>query len=293
MGRMFLACLLGLAFMAMGIFFWLTEPAPLGASALPAHTADVGNGERIYNIGGCISCHKGTDAAVPSGGQAFKTPIGVFYPPNLTPDAETGIGRWTDALFVNAVQLGISPQGQHYIPAFPYASYHRMPTGDVLDLFAYLKTLAPVASPARSPDVPAEWLLRRATGIWKHLALNPPVTNDPGQSPAWNRGHYLVTGPGHCGECHTPRNFMMVPDQARALAGAPHPEGKGRVPSLRDLIGRGKYESADDLASALSLGEMGGYDRLTSGGMGDVQANIAKLPQADIQAIADYLTSLK
>jgi mono/diheme cytochrome c family protein len=292
-GRIVLAWALALAFLATGIFFWLTEPAPIPATSLPQHAASAANGQLIYHIGGCISCHKGADANVPSGGEPFKTPIGIFYPPNLTPDAETGLGQWTAAQFVNAVQLGISPKGQHYIPAFPYASYHRMRMQDVLDLLAYLQTLPAVASPHKSPDVPVEWLLRRATGIWKLFALTPPIADDPTQSANWNRGHYLVTGPGHCGECHTPRNFMMVSDDARALAGAPHPEGKGRVPSLRDLIGRGKYESVDDLTDALSLGVLGGYDRLSSGGMAEVQANIAQLPETDIRAIAEYLTSLK
>ena len=293
MGRVILAWLLGLAFLTTGIFSWLTAPSPLGSASLPQHTANAANGELIYHIGGCISCHKGAGATVPSGGEPFKTPIGTFYPPNLTPDAETGIGQWTAAQFVNAVQLGISPKGQHYIPALPYASYHRMHTEHVLDLFAYLKSLAPVASPTKAPDVPLQWALRPATGIWKRFALHPPIMDDPTQSPAWNRGRYLVTGPGHCGECHTPRNFMMVSDETRALAGAPHPDGKGRVPSLQDLIGRGKYESVDDLADALSLGELGGYDRLASGGMAEVQANIAKLPETDIRAIAEYLASIK
>jgi mono/diheme cytochrome c family protein len=293
MERMILAWLLALAFLATGIFFWLTEPSPLAATSLPQHIASTANGELIYHIGGCISCHKGADANLPSGGEPFKTPIGTFYPPNLTPDAETGIGQWSEAQFVTAVQLGISPKGQHYIPAFPYASYHRMRTEDVLDMFAYLKTLSPVASPTKAPDVPVEWALRRATGIWKLFALHPPINDDPVQSAEWNRGHYLVTGPGHCGECHSPRNIMMVSDETHALEGAPHPEGKGRVPSLRDLIGRGKYESVDDLADALSLGELGGYDRLSSGGMAEVQANIAKLPEMDIRAIAEYLGTLK
>lgn len=293
MRRQTLASLLGLALLAIGVFLWLTQPNPISAASLPQHAADAANGELIYNIGGCISCHKGPDANLPSGGQPFKTPIGTLFPPNLTPDGQTGLGNWTDLQFVNAMQQGISPRGEHYIPAFPYASYHRMRTQDVLDLRAHLQTLKPVAAPAKAHGLPLEWVLRRGIGIWKPFAFQAPITQDPAQSASWNRGHYLVAGPGHCGECHTPRNFMMVADKARELAGGPHPDGKGKVPSLRDLIGRGKYESADDLASALSLGDLGGYDRLASGGMGEVQANIAKLPEGDIRAIAEYLASLK
>ena len=156
--------------------------------------------------------------------------------------------------------------------------------------------MPPVAVTAPGNELKFPFTLRRGIGLWKRLFLGDagPVVTLPASAPAAARaGQYLVEGPGHCGECHTPRNFMMVSDDTRALAGAPHPEGKGRVPSLRDLIGRSKYESVDDLADALSLGELGGYDRLSSGGMAEVQANIAKLPEMDIRAIAEYLASIK
>lgn len=288
--------LAGLAVLATGVaaaLLWLTAARPLDASTLPAHTADLRNGELIYHASGCISCHKGESGDLPTGGVAFATPIGTFWPPNLTPDPETGLGKWSAADFLNAVQHGVSPSGEHYIPAFPYVSYHRMKPTDVLDLHAYLQSLAPVAAPSRPTDIPFEWAVRRATGIWKRLAMEPAPAEDPTRSALWNRGQYLVTGPGHCGECHTPRNILMLPDNSSAFGGGPHPEGKVRVPSLLSLAERGRYASANDLADALSLGEMGGYDRLSSGGMGSVQENISKLPEEDIRAIAEYLVSLK
>lgn len=137
-------------------------------------------------------------------------------------------------------------------------------------------------------------LVRRGVGLWKQVAFDTsPWKPDPSQSESWNRGSYLVNGPGHCAECHTPRNAFMGLDTSQAFAGGPHPEGKGRVPSLVGLIERGRYKDAADLASALQYGEIMGYDKLSSGGMGQVQTNISKLPEDDIIAIGAYLASLK
>lgn len=278
----------------------LSAPRPLEASALPRHTPDVANGQLLYNAAGCRSCHLGSadlkdaDPSLPAGGAPLKTPVGVFYPMNLTPEPATGLGNWTDIQFVNAVMRGISPQAQHLIPALPYTSYARMKVEDILDIRAYLATLPPVTSPQRAADLPAQWLTRRGVGLWKWVGLDTaPWTPDSSQPASWNRGSYLVNGPGHCAECHTPRNIFMALDTARAFAGGPHPEGQGRVPSLLGLIERGRYKDAKDIASALQYGEMLGYDKLSSGGMGQVQRNISQLPEADILAIGEYLASLK
>jgi mono/diheme cytochrome c family protein len=281
--------------------FWLlSAPRPLPATAIPAHTANIANGEVLYTVGGCRNCHKpnaeqaGLDPNLPSGGFPLKTPIGVLYPPNLTPDAQTGIGNWSDLDFVNAVQRGISKSGQHLIPAFPYTSYAAMPVEDVLDIRAYLMSLPPVASPRREADIPIAFLLRRGLGLWKFLGLDTtPWQPDADQTQTWNRGSYLVNGPGHCGECHTPRNLIMARDNSRFLRGGPHPEGQGKVPSLHGLIETDRYKDQKDLVLALQNGEVFGYEHMSSGGMGQVQANMAKLPQADVEAIAEYLISLK
>jgi mono/diheme cytochrome c family protein len=151
-----------------------------------------------------------------------------------------------------------------------------------------------VKSPDRSPDIPFAPLLREGVGLWKHLALSrESYRPDPAKSESWNRGDYLVNGPGHCGECHTPRNIFMVSDADRHMAGGPHPEGKDKVPSLRNLVARGRYADAAELVSAMRFGEMLGFDKLSSGGMGQVQTNLAKLPQDDLNAIAEYLVSLE
>jgi mono/diheme cytochrome c family protein len=229
-----------------------------------------------------------------SRGAPLKTPIGTFYPPNLTPDPETGLGKWTDVEFVNAVQKGIGRAGHHLIPAFPYTSYAHMKITDVLDIKGYLATLPPVQNPAKPHEVIALPIVRRGIGAWKYLGLSESqIADDPSQSESWNRGRYLVEGPGHCGECHTPRTLIMTSDTGKYMMGGPHPDGQGKVPSLRDLIGRKRYKDVADLASALEFGEVMGYDKMSSGGMGAVQTNISKLPPSDILAIATYVGSLK
>jgi mono/diheme cytochrome c family protein len=281
--------------------FWLASaPRPLAQSDIPDHPANIANGEVLYNAGGCKACHKpdpaiaGLDANLPSGGAPLKTPIGVLYPPNITPDAETGIGKWADLQFVNAVQRGIADNGQHLIPAFPYTSYAAMRVEDVLDVKAYLMTLKPVASEKRSAEIPVPFILRRGIGLWKWIGLDTTQWQpDPSQSESWNRGSYLVNGPGHCGECHTPRNLAMARDSSRFLMGGPHPEGVGKVPSLHGLIERARYKDKNDLVLAFQNGESFGYEHMASGGMGQVQTNLSKLPQADVEAIAEYVLSLK
>ena len=137
-------------------------------------------------------------------------------------------------------------------------------------------------------------LARRTVGLWKRFAFRGRTFRpDPDRGAAWNRGAYLVHGPGHCDECHTPRNALMILDDSRALEGGPHPRGEGHVPGLRDLLGRGRYSDAADLALALQFGETLGYDKLSSGGMAEVQMSLARLPETDRQAISEYLLSLR
>jgi mono/diheme cytochrome c family protein len=294
------AALVALLVAGAAAFWALTRPSPLPAAAIPAHAVDLRNGETLYHAGSCLACHKspdgapGADRGLPSGGTPFPTPVGTFYPQNLTPDPETGLGRWSETDFVNAMRRGISPSGTHYFPAFPYASYRSMTMPDLLDLRAFLKSLPPVSSPPRDAEVPLLPLARRAVGLWKRIAFRrPPWSPEPGHPPSWTRGAYLVSAPGHCGECHTPKDRLMVADESRHLAGGPHPGGEGKVPSLRGLLARKKYADAADLVLALQNGETLGYEGLSSGGMAAIQANLARLPEADVRAIADYLLSME
>lgn len=289
-----------LAVLGLVVFWVVSMPRPLTADAIPQHTADAKNGERLYHASGCHSCHLPAkdnttiDAALPAGGAPLHTPVGTLYPPNITPDPETGIGQWSDIEFVNAMQKGIGRDGGHLIPAFPYTSYAHMRMEDVLDIKAYLATLPAVKNAVPPHSVFALPIVRRGLGAWKIIGLDETKTAaDPAQSEGWNRGKYLVDGPGHCNECHTPRTIFMTSKTSAYLAGGPHPEGDGNVPSLRGLIERKRYKDAADLASALEFGEVMGYDKMSSGGMGKVQTNMSKLPAEDRMAIAEYLTSLK
>ena len=276
--------------------FWVASaPHPFVAADIPAHQANLENGKLLYNIGGCISCHASeADAAVPAGGKPLTTPIGILYPPNLTPDIETGLGKWSDVDFVNAMQKGLSPNGGHLIPAFPYSSYAHMTLEDVLDIKAYLASLPPMNNATKPHDVPVQFIVRRGLGLWQWIGLDDAkFIPDPKQTPSWNRGAYLVNGPGHCSECHTPRTIFMSSDISKIFQGGPHPDGKGKVPSIRDLSRRGRYKDTKDLVLAFQNGEELGYDKMSSGGMGEVRKNIAKLPEADVAAIAEYVMGLK
>ncbi len=293
------ALLLAGALGAVGVLI-LTAPRPLEAGDLPVHEPDPARGEVLFHAGSCGSCHKaakgapGADRGLPTGSGAFPTPVGTFYPGNLTPDLETGIGRWSDVEFASAMTRGASPDGTHYFPAFPYPSFRLMRLEDVLDLRAYLMSLPALRSPNREPEVPLSTLARWGVGLWKWLALDErSFEPDPARSDSWNRGAYLTNAPGHCGECHTPRNWLMIADEARHLDGGPHPGGKGNVPSLRGLVERGRYKDVADLTLALQFGATLGYDKLASGNMAEIQMNLARLPESDVQAISEYLLSLE
>ena len=161
-------------------------------------------------------------------GLALKSPFGTFYPPNISSDRNDGIGRWSEADFVTALWKGTSPDGQHYYPAFPYTSYQRIALDDARDLFAYIKTLPAVAGKAPPHQVPFPFSWRRLLGGWKFLFLDgQPFRPDPSKSAQWNRGAYLVNGPGHCAECHSPRNILGGIEAGKRFAGGPEYRGQG------------------------------------------------------------------
>ncbi len=264
--------------------------------------ANLKNGRVLYTAGGCISCHQpsseaisaGANAVLPSGGAPLVMPPGTLFALNISSGNETGIGTWSKADFVSALQRSVSPECEHYIPAFPYTSYARMKAEDILDIQAYVMSRPSVKSPGREATLPLETVLRRGIGVWKKLALPEPFVSVSQQSAQWNRSAHLVNVAGHCSEGHTQRDVFMVSQSSLMFEGGPHPDGEGAEPNSRDLIGRKKFEDVADLASALSEGEGVGYEHLSSGGMmGYVQANLSHLPDADVMAIALYLASLK
>jgi mono/diheme cytochrome c family protein len=250
-------------------------------------------GRRVFFAGGCESCHKSPGQDDPlrlGGGLELKTPFGSFYPPNISSDPIDGIGAWRPVDIANALLSGASPDGRHFYPAFPYTSYQRMTPKDVADLAAFLHTLPAVKGRAPENALSFPFSMRRAVGLWKLISFdNAGLAPDPSQSEQWNRGHYLVEGPGHCGECHTPRGFLGEMELSRALAGAPLPDGHGKSANLRggDFL---NWTNAD-IVEALTSGFTPSGDVLGAG-MTAVVHNLAELPESDRQAIAVYLKSL-
>src|SRR5215212_2444805 len=244
------------AVVGFGVFWVVTIPATVSASALAPHTPNLDNGKTTFLIGGCASCHvtPGQDDKTRlGGGFGLKSPFGTFYAPNISPDPTDGIGRWSEAGFVTAMVKGTSPDGQHLFPAFPYTSYQRMKQDDVRDLFAYLKTLPAVQAPSKPHDVPFPFNVRRMLGGWKFLFLDgKPFEPDPSKDAAWNRGAYLVNGPGHCAECHSPRNILGGIIASQRFAGGLAPDGKDFVPNITP---KGLSMSHEQLVKLLETGE--------------------------------------
>jgi mono/diheme cytochrome c family protein len=279
---------------AFGVYGWLTAtPSASVAVTEAAYTPDLANGQTTFNAGGCSSCH-----AVPGqpdrlklgGGLALVSPFGTFYAPNISPDPTDGIGRWTEAQFVTAVTKGVSPSGTHYFPAFPYTTYAHARISDIRDLFAYLKTLAPVPGKVRDHDVPFPFNIRRNIGIWKWLFMDSrPFMPDTARPAQWNRGAYLVNSLGHCAECHSPRNFLGGIVAAQRFAGGPDPDGKGFVPNITQ---KGISDwSEKDIGYFLESGQTPDGDS-AGGSMVSVIRNISQLSEADRTAIATYIKSL-
>ena len=280
------------AVVGFGVFWVVTIPATVPASALAPHTPNLDNGKTMFLIGGCASCHATPgqdDKTRLGGGVGLKSPFGTFYTPNISPDPNQGIGKWTEANFVTAMVKGTSPDGRHYFPAFPYPSYQRMGTGDLRDLFAYLKTLPAVQDASKPHDVPFPFNIRRTLGGWKFLFLDgKPFEGDPTKDVAWNRGAYLVNGPGHCAECHSPRNILGGIIASQRFAGGPALDGDGFVPNITQ---KGLTMSHEQVVKLLETGETPDGDTV-GGEMAKVTANTGQLTAEDRTAIATYIKSL-
>jgi mono/diheme cytochrome c family protein len=293
------------AVVVIALVLWvMTNPATVPAAALPPHTPNLDNGHTMFEIGGCASCHATpaddadkVERTKLGGGLALKSPFGTFYAPNISPDPEDGIGAWSEADFVTALTKGTSRRGRHLFPAFPYTSYQHMTLDDARDLFAYLQTLPPVAGRAHRHEIGFPFNIRRLVGLWKLLYFHGgPFVPDPAQSAQWNRGAYLVNGPGHCAECHSPRNALGAIIESERFAGGPAPDGKGFVPNITPAAlqhwGSDNIAwSQKDIASFLADG-MNPAGDYAGGGMAEVIRNTSQLSAADREAIAAYIASL-
>jgi mono/diheme cytochrome c family protein len=254
---------------------------------------DAKRGEYVAKAGGCVGCHtEARDKAVPyAGGRELKTPFGTFYGPNITPHMEAGLGRWTEANFRKALREGVRPDGAHYFPSFPYPSFTRITDTDLGDLWAYLRSLPPSAQANRPHDLSFPFSWRWLVGFWKWLFFTPGApAPEQGQSAVLQRGAYLTNALGHCGECHTPRNFLGGSKRSKLLAGTLEgPEGKA-APNLTPT--RLKKWSDKELIEFLRSGIYSDGD-VVGETMGEVIRNTTgQLSAADLAAMVAYLRSL-
>jgi mono/diheme cytochrome c family protein len=263
--------------------------------AVQADVTQVERGRYLFRAAGCAACHTDMEnkGAFLAGGRKLETPFGNFYSPNITPHNEYGIGRWSDEDFVRALRHGVSPQGKHYFPVFPYTSYTRMRREDMLAIKTYLFSVTPVAQANKPHEL--VWYARRSLlGIWKWLYFTPgemqPVAD---KSEQWQRGRYLVNAMAHCAECHTPRNRLGALQQDMLFAGTKNgPEGE-TAPNITPhretgIGGWGEFE----LQVFLQYGELPDGD-YTGGLMAEVvDEGLAHLNKQDIQAMVQYLQTL-
>lgn len=282
-----------------GVTGWIiSAPQPIEAREIA--TLPDGNssrGENVFWASGCASCHaapqaRGDDMLLLAGGVRLETGFGSFVAPNISSHPQDGIGAWSLEDFANAVLRGISPQGEHYYPAFPYTSYARMDLQDVTDLYAFMMELPPVEGTVEGHALAFPYSVRRGLGLWKQLYLNDePIVAVENADPQLVRGRYLVEGLGHCGECHTPRNMLGGLERDRWMAGGPSAEGGGTVPNITPSPeGIGSW-SALEIALLLESGFTPEFDSV-GGSMAAVVRNMARLPEEDRAAIAAYLKAI-
>jgi len=286
----------------LGLCGYLVLTAPFTWSALhPSRdVADVGapdiaNGRSLFYAGSCGTCHASPgqpDETHLGGGLALTSGFGTFYMPNISSDQADGIGAWTVPQFVRAMREGVSPEGENDYPAFPYTSFQRMDANDLRDLLGYIKTLPPVAGKARDHDLKFPFTMRRGVGLWRLVFLDgKPLAPEAQKSAGWIRGRYLVEGPGHCAECHSPRDVAGAIVAGKRFSGAPDPEGHGYVPNITsDETGIG-YWSQRELTDYLGSG-LTPINLQSGGSMAAVITNLAKLSPEDRAGIAEYIKSV-
>lgn len=292
--RSFLGFFAFLFLVGSAVFWALTRPADLAQRWNDPVSGNVEAGALVFAAAGCASCHTSPAATeqngppVLSGGRAFDTEFGTFYAPNISPYTGSGIGSWTFTEFARAVTLGVSPEGKHYYPAFPYTAYTKMEVGDVADLFAFMATLPASTEPNKPHLVAFPFSQRRAVGMWKRLYMTDSYHLASAPTPELERGRYLVEALAHCAECHTSRTALGGLDPLRWMEGAPDPAGTGRIPAITP----DKLDwSETDLVAYFTSGLTPDYDS-AGGVMAVVIENLSKLPEADREAIAAYLGAL-
>ena len=267
-------------------------PDPTGAPAALASAALIARGAYLARAADCEACHTAPGGALYAGGLALVLPFGTLYSTNITPDADTGIGHYTDADFLKSLHQGVRRDGTHLYPAMPYASYTYITDADALAIKAYLFSLQPVHAVALANTLRFPFNQRWLMGIWSALFnQNQRFEPNVAQSAEWNRGAYLAEAMAHCGECHTPRNLFQVLDNRHKFAGALQAGWRAyNITGDRDS-GVGAFSDAD-LSAYLAIGHADGHGT-ASGPMGEaVDKSLSQLAPSDITAIVTYLRSV-
>ncbi|QKK26781.1 c-type cytochrome (plasmid) [Rhizobium hidalgonense] len=292
---LWITAILCAASLGTAVAWVMTAPAPIFSANDPrlAGVGDAGRGKDVFAAGDCASCHATPgqpDRLRLGGGLALASPFGTFRPPNISSDPTDGIGNWDVADLGNALIAGVSPDGKHYYPAFPYASYTGMTVADIKDLYAYLKSLPAVTGRAPPHHPTILFAVRRSIGFWKILffregASNANLTGDA----VHDRGGYLVETLSHCAECHSTRNMLGAIKSDTRFAGGPEQQGTGYIPNITPA-GIGRWSEAE-IEEMLTTGNTPTHGRVGSS-MADVVINTKSLPESDRKAIARYIKSL-
>lgn len=271
---------------------WCCILMPGFSVAQGTYYTDIQRGRYLVKAGDCVACHTAENGKSFAGGYAVPTPFGTIYSTNITPDADTGIGKWSSDDFYNAMHNGVRPDGQHLYPAFPYPWYTKMTREDIDAIKKYLDTLEPVRQENKKPELiwPLTW--RTAIAGWKMLFFEPgEYIADPDKSQVWNRGAYLVNGAGHCAACHSPKNIFGATSDKDHLSGGDAGES-WFAPSLRDAHrdGLGAW-TTDDIVQYLKTGA--NQQSYSAGAMTDVVMESTQyLTDDDLEAIAVYLKDM-
>jgi mono/diheme cytochrome c family protein len=265
---------------------------PSGVPKELANATLVERGEYLTQAADCVVCHTAKDGTPFIGGRAFVLPFGTLYSTNITPDVETGIGRYSDADFLNALHQGIGRGGKTLYPAMPYPSYTLMSDADALAIKAFLFSLTPVHAPTPTNTLAFPFNQRALMSIWSAL-FNPRQRYEPNidQSDDWNRGAYLVEAMEHCGECHTPRNLFQALNNRAKFSGEVQAGWRAYNITVAADSGIGAWSDAD-IAQYLSQGHSAGHGA-ASGPMGEAVAeSVSHLSASDIQAMVTYLRTI-
>jgi len=286
------AALAAAAAALLGLYAW-TSPAPmapLAAPLPPPSPAVLAEGARVVALGDCMVCHTAGKGPAYAGGLGLRTPFGTIYSTNITPDPETGIGRWSAAAFRRALREGVSRDGHLLYPAFPYIHYTRMSDGDIDLAYQYLMTRAPVRAAPPANDLPFPLRVRPLLAFWNMLYLRPgSASMAPVQATAAERGRYLVDTLGHCASCHSGLNL---------IGGERHPAFQGGhidgwdAPALTALASGDTPWRHEELVDYLR-GGLSNAHGAAKGPMRPVTERLAEVPRADVEAMAAYLMSIQ